>query len=111
MPIKLLHESEGHIVTIETKNGELYRGELYEAEDNWNCQMRAVQMTGRNGQQRMIQNVYIRGSKIRFIIVPDMMKNAPMFKRVDPKYKDKLPKMGESGYARKNHVRRTDKRP
>lgn len=32
---------------IETKNGELYRGELYEAEDNWNCQMRAVQMTGR----------------------------------------------------------------
>jgi small nuclear ribonucleoprotein (snRNP)-like protein len=34
-------------VQIETKNGELYRGELYEAEDNWNCQMRAVQMTGR----------------------------------------------------------------
>ena len=64
-----------------------------------------------NGQQRMIQNVYIRGSKIRFIIVPDMMKNAPMFKRVDPKYKDKLPKMGESGYARKNHVRRTDQKP
>lgn len=63
-----------------------------------------------NGQQRMIQNIYIRGSKIRFVIVPDMMKNAPMFKRVDPKYKDKLPKMGESGFARKNHVRRTDKR-
>ena len=32
---------------VETKNGELYRGELYEAEDNWNCQMRAVQMTAR----------------------------------------------------------------
>jgi small nuclear ribonucleoprotein (snRNP)-like protein len=32
---------------VETKNGELYRGELYEAEDNWNCQLRAVQMTGR----------------------------------------------------------------
>lgn len=63
---------------------------------------RAVQ----NGQQRVITHMYIRGSKIRFIIVPDMMKNAPMFKRVDPKYKDKLPKMGESGYARKNHVRR-----
>lgn len=63
-----------------------------------------------NGQQRMIQNIYIRGSKIRFVIVPDMMKNAPMFKRVDPKYKDKLPKMGESGFARKNHVRRSDKK-
>lgn len=32
---------------VETKNGELYRGELYEAEDNWNCQLRAVQMTSR----------------------------------------------------------------
>jgi small nuclear ribonucleoprotein D3 len=59
-----------------------------------------------NGQQRVITHMYIRGSKIRFIIVPDMMKNAPMFKRVDPKYKDKLPAMGQSGYARKNHVRR-----
>jgi small nuclear ribonucleoprotein (snRNP)-like protein len=35
------------VVQVETKNGELYRGELYEAEDNWNCQMRAVQMTSR----------------------------------------------------------------
>ncbi len=24
--------------------------------------------------------VYIRGSKLRFIVVPDMLKNAPMFK-------------------------------
>ena len=26
--------------------------------------------------------VYLRGGQIRFIIVPDMFKNAPMFKRV-----------------------------
>jgi small nuclear ribonucleoprotein D3 len=26
--------------------------------------------------------VYIRGSKIRFIILPDMLKNAPMFKNL-----------------------------
>jgi hypothetical protein len=24
-------------------------------------------------------------SRIRFMIVPDMLKNAPMFKRIDPK--------------------------
>ena len=28
-----------------------------------------------------LENVYIRGSKIRFLILPDMLKNAPMFKR------------------------------
>lgn len=58
-----------------------------------------------NGQQRVIQHIYIRGSKIRYIIVPDMMKTAPMFKRVDPKQKNTLPGMGATGYARKNHVK------
>jgi hypothetical protein len=32
VPIKLLHEAENHVVTVELKNGELYRGYLTEAE-------------------------------------------------------------------------------
>lgn len=50
LPLRLildLMDNQVGSVQVETKNGELYRGELYEAEDNWNCQMRAVQMTGR----------------------------------------------------------------
>lgn len=39
VPVKLLHEAEGHTVTIELKTGELYRGKLIEAEDNMNCQV------------------------------------------------------------------------
>ena len=35
------------------------------------------------------EHVYIRGSKMRFALMPDMLKNAPMFKRFDPKTKDK----------------------
>lgn len=27
-----------------------------------------------------MENVYVRGSKVRFIILPDMLRNAPMFK-------------------------------
>ena len=27
-----------------------------------------------------MQNIFIRGSKIKFLILPDMLKNAPMFK-------------------------------
>lgn len=38
VPIKVLHEAEGHIVTCETNTGEVYRGKLIEAEDNMNCQ-------------------------------------------------------------------------
>ena len=33
VPIKVLHEAEGHIVTCETNTGEVYRGKLIEAED------------------------------------------------------------------------------
>ena len=36
IPVKLLHESEGHTVSVELKTGEVYRGHLVESEDNMN---------------------------------------------------------------------------
>lgn len=83
IPIKLMHEAEGHMITVgryqnqpivvslycilpeniwwyfrrkvstscqyqvELKSGESYRGELAEAEDNWNCQLKNVRATAR----------------------------------------------------------------
>ena len=47
VPVQLLHEGEGHIVTIELKNGEIYRGLLAEAESTMNCQLKQVTMTAR----------------------------------------------------------------
>lgn len=85
VPIKVLHEAEGHIITCETITGEVYRGKLIEAEDNMNCQMTQITVTYRDGRTGNLENVYIRGSKIRFLILPDMLKNAPMFKRQGPK--------------------------
>ena len=82
VPIKVLHEAEGHIVTCETSNGEVYRGKLIEAEDNMNCQMASITVTYRDGRTAQLENVYIRGSQIRFFVLPDMLKNAPMFKKV-----------------------------
>lgn len=35
-------------------------------------------MTGRDGRVSQLDQVYIRGSMIRFFIVPDMLQNAPM---------------------------------
>lgn len=40
VPITILHEGEGHVVTVELKNGETYRGLLSEAEDTMNCQLK-----------------------------------------------------------------------
>lgn len=105
VPIKILHEAEGHVITLETATGkktiifrfycffikiwsvffcpgEVYRGKLIEAEDNMNCQMAEITVTYRDGRVAQLENVYIRGSKIRFLILPDMLKNAPMFKNI-----------------------------
>jgi small nuclear ribonucleoprotein D3 len=34
VPVKLLHESLGHIITVELKTGQLYRGKLAEGQYN-----------------------------------------------------------------------------
>ena len=110
-------------ITVTFFAGEVYRGKLDEAEDNMNCQMSDVNVTFRDGRTHQLDNVYIRGSKIRsvfqwfhrffhrfgvyilyhgqkkhnyfhsihcqistyhfrFMILPDMLKNAPMFKNI-----------------------------
>ena len=75
-------KAEGHIITCETITGEVYRGKLIEAEDNMNSQMASVTVTYRDGRVAQLENIYLRGSKIRFMILPDMLKNAPMFKNM-----------------------------
>mmetsp|Transcript_17031 Transcript_17031/g.19018 ORF Transcript_17031/g.19018 Transcript_17031/m.19018 type:complete len:109 (+) Transcript_17031:3-329(+) len=85
VPIKLLHEAEMHVITCELKSGEVYRGQLVEAEDNMNIQMRNITVTHRDGKQTKIEYAFIRGSKVRWFILPDMLKNAPMFTRDNTK--------------------------
>lgn len=104
VPVKLLHESLGHVITVELKTGQLYRGKLAEgmllsgflcpraeitslqsmmffllAEDNLNISLKDITVTGRDGRVSQLDQVYIRGSMIRFFIVPDMLQNAPMY--------------------------------
>nr|ODN94872.1 small nuclear ribonucleoprotein D3 [Cryptococcus depauperatus CBS 7855] len=71
VPVKLLHESLGHIITVELKTGE-------SAEDTLNIALREITVTARDGRVSQLEQVYIRGSMIRFIIVPDLLAQAPM---------------------------------
>lgn len=47
--------------------------------------MSNITVTYRDGRVVQLEQVYIRGSKIRFLILPDMLKNAPMLKSVKNK--------------------------
>lgn len=70
---------------METTDGTTYRGKLWEAEDNMNVQLENIQVTARDGRVSHMDRVYIRGSYVRYFIVPDMLRNAPMFRQKDRK--------------------------
>ncbi|KPM38262.1 hypothetical protein AK830_g8318 [Neonectria ditissima] len=83
---------QGHIVTLEITSGQTYRGKLLDgtypaeaplslaSEDNMNVQLKDITVTARDGRVSHLDQVYIRGSHVRFFIVPDMLRNAPMFR-------------------------------
>lgn len=81
VPIKILHEAEGHIITCETSDGETYRGKLMEAEDSMNLQMTNVTLTKRDGSVSAMRGCFLRGSKIVFVTMPDNLQYAPVFNK------------------------------
>jgi small nuclear ribonucleoprotein (snRNP)-like protein len=50
IPVKLLHEAENHVVTVEIKNGELYRGYMTEVSDSMNMRLDDVNVTAKDGK-------------------------------------------------------------
>ena len=81
IPIVVLHDAEGAVVEVETKKGELIRGLLFEAEDMMNLYIKNAVVTDASGVKRKTNQVYLRGCEIVLIVLPEMLKYAPMFKR------------------------------
>ncbi len=80
IPIKVLHEAKGLVVSLELKTGQTYRGRLISVEDNMNIQLKDVTIIARDGQVTAAEAIFIRGSHIRFVVVPDNLRHAPLFK-------------------------------
>eukprot|EP00512_Aurantiochytrium_limacinum_P014550 CAMPEP_0171585680 /NCGR_PEP_ID=MMETSP0961-20121227/12153_1 /TAXON_ID=87120 /ORGANISM="Aurantiochytrium limacinum, Strain ATCCMYA-1381" /LENGTH=111 /DNA_ID=CAMNT_0012143345 /DNA_START=503 /DNA_END=834 /DNA_ORIENTATION=+ len=83
VPIRLLLEGIGHTVTVEMKNGESYRGQLMEAETTMNIQLTGAMHTARNGQKRKLEHAYLRGTNVKYIVLPSFLQEAPIFKSVN----------------------------
>ena len=41
-----------------------------------------VTLTGRDGRITKLEQVYLRGGQIKFIVLPDSLKQSPIFKKV-----------------------------
>ena len=39
-------------------------------------------MTARDGRVTKLEQVFLRGGQIKFVVLPDVLKNAPIFKKV-----------------------------
>lgn len=72
IPTILLHEAEGMVCTVEMKNGDTFRGLLEASEDSFNVVLSHVVHTRADGQQFDLENIYIRGDQLQFMILPDM---------------------------------------
>jgi small nuclear ribonucleoprotein D3 len=82
IPVVLLHESEALLVTVELKTGDVARGWLMKAEDCWNMQLKDVTLTDHAGNDRQLKTLYIRGDRINFVVLPDILSESPMFHRL-----------------------------
>eukprot|EP00943_MAST-04B_sp_MAST-4B-sp1_P004467 g4467.t1 len=82
IPVVLLHESEALLITVELKTGDVARGWLMKAEDCWNMQLKDVTLTDQGGVDRQLKTLYIRGDRINFVVLPDILSESPMFHRL-----------------------------
>jgi small nuclear ribonucleoprotein D3 len=81
IPIVLLHDCEGAVVSVETKNGEIIRGLLFEAEDMMNLYIKNCVVWNIHGKKRKVDQLYLRGREIVYVAIPQMLRHAPMFQR------------------------------
>lgn len=56
-----------------------------------NVQLKDITVTARDGRVSHLEQVYIRGSHVRFFIVPDMLRYAKHTVAPPPPHKDRKP--------------------
>lgn len=54
-------------------------------------------MTARDGRISRLENVYLRGGNIKFIVLPELLKSAPIFKKVQTMRTKKVGDMDLNG--------------
>ena len=76
IPVCLFHESEGTVVTVELKSGDSFRGRVASAEDSMNMCLSGVTHTDITGRTTEMENVFLRGSKILFVSLPELLRHS-----------------------------------
>ncbi|GFU27525.1 sm domain-containing protein [Nephila pilipes] len=71
VPVKLLTEYVNKKITVDTSKGEVFEGVLVESEENLSLSLNDVKATFASGHTTEMENVYIKGHKVRFIALSE----------------------------------------
>lgn len=55
-----------------------------------------VTMTSRDGKVTKLEHVFLRGGQIKFVVLPELLKNAPIFKKVQALKAKKVEAQGKA---------------
>lgn len=81
-------------VTVELKNGTVVHGTISGVDVAMNTHLKAVKMTVRNREPQQLDSLSIRGSNVRYFILPDSLPLDTLL--IDDAPKPKKKKDGES---------------
>ncbi|KAK4497534.1 hypothetical protein PRZ48_011985 [Zasmidium cellare] len=90
--VRFLMKCTNETVTIELKTGTIVMGTIASVSPQMNTNLRNAKMTPKNGSQISLDHVSIRGSEIRYYILPDSLPLDTLLIDDAPKPKNKARK-------------------
>jgi len=96
--VRFLMKCANETVTIELKNGTIVHGTIASVSPQMNTALRTVKMTVKDREAIMLDTINIRGSTIRYLILPDSLPLDTLLIDDTPKPKNKARKeVGDRG--------------
>jgi small nuclear ribonucleoprotein D1 len=95
--VRFLMKCANETVTIELKNGTIVHGTISSVTPQMNTALRAVKMTARGQDPISVDSMNIRGSTIRYFILPDALPLDTLLIDDAPKPKNKARKEADRG--------------
>ncbi|KAF3902509.1 hypothetical protein ABW21_db0204286 [Orbilia brochopaga] len=93
--VRFLMKCANETVTVELKNGTIIHGTITTVTPTMNTSLRTVRMTVRNREPQTLDTINIRGSTIRYFILPDALPLDTLLIDDSVKAKNKARKEGE----------------
>ncbi|KNC79175.1 hypothetical protein SARC_08424 [Sphaeroforma arctica JP610] len=92
--VRFLQKINGESVSIELKNGTIVNGTITGVDVSMNTHLKAVKMTVKGREPVNLETLSVRGSNLRYVILPDALPLDTLL--VDDTYKTKTKKAKEN---------------